>query len=436
MSFMDEINEKVKLLRKELDQANTVEKKKAFAQKYGFTMQDVTYLTNLNDLAFSFYSSRYHDYNNGDMGNFYDQEDEVNERMENNITHKMNIFFKRHIIFSQLDTITPENINSDLLDTLQEIGYDGKNGSQLLKMCFNFKCNIDKLPDRIKYKKQEFNRLQDYYEKNSYQLSGLRARDGAYQNCIEKSEKYVTNINHHINRTSEYVSNLNDKFKKNTFLNKLNRFFGIQDNKYDEMDIILRNMDFATNDACEICRNAISDIQATLNAEYSPSSYEESDIHSNFRMSGKPIVPKQKSISFDEIQKKYKTNFNYSFPSKETLYFLQKYGYDGKSGPEILQFSYKLFCENENLQQQFTNSSEDLNTLNNSLNLQEQEINSLKSRAQILKNILNDCSAQLDSATCIINRNTIYVIASLKNRISYEYGSLLDKISNGISRTI
>ena len=436
MSFIDEINEKVKLLRKELDQANTVEKKKAFAQKYGFTMQDIAHLTSLSNLAFGFYSSRDHDYNNGDMGNFYVQEDEVNERMENNVTHEINIFLKKHIILPQLDQITSENINSNLLDTLQEIGYDGKNGSQLIKMCFKFRCNIDGLPERIKSTTQEFNRLKDSYENNSYQLRGLRARDTAYQNCIEESGKYVTNINHQINRTSEYASNLNSKFLKNTFLNKLNRFFGIQDDKYDEMDLILKNMEVATEDAGSICRDAEKNIQSTLNAEYPPSSYEEYDIHSNFRMSGKQIVPRRNSISFDEIQKKYKTNFDYSSPSEETLRFLQKYGYDGKSGPEILQLSYKLFCENENLQQQFTNSTEDLNTLYNSLNLQNQEITSLKSRAQILKNTLNDCLNKLDSVNCIINKNTLYVIASLKNRISYEYGSLLDKISNGISRTI
>ena len=271
MSFNDLIDREYKNIIKKANKLSLsmdiTEKDIEFMDEFGFTKEELKELKKLLKDNFYHYKETVHDYNNGDW-TYDEREDEYHKNKRYEIGKKIRLICNKHIILSKINEISPEDISEKLLDTLQEIGYDGNSGSTVLKMCYNLRNNNSELSKHIERNKSTTSDIRHSYNKNQPYLEQLTARDQNYQRCINDQNKQMQSIRFGADHVTENIDTLKKDISISTF-ERFRRFFtGKNDDKYKKIESDFKSINSFMHTIKDNCRQAINNSQRVMNERY------------------------------------------------------------------------------------------------------------------------------------------------------------------------
>lgn len=215
-------------ISKNIESIQTDEEKKQFAEKYGFSAEEVeTVIRKHKEWREAVKASDgvKRSSSNSMSGVDYSSDLDYTKQEVRRTNYQFMDSIKKQSFKSIVSEISPEEITPELVETLKQNGYDGKSGHPVLQSYFQMYCRVQEADSRSKNAESKVYSLERALEDRDDEIKALRSREDLLQNTIEKQSEYIAKIKDRLQLMSTKLLGLQEQLRPKSLIDKIKGFF-------------------------------------------------------------------------------------------------------------------------------------------------------------------------------------------------------------------
>lgn len=216
------------IISKDIESIRTDEEKKQFAEKYGFSSEEVEVAIRKHkewrDAVKASDGVKRSSFNNM-SGVDYSSDLNYTEKEVRRNNYQFMESIKKQSFKSIVSEISPDKITPELIEILRQNGYDGKFGHPVLQSYFQMYCRVQEAESKVKGTEGDVYRLQRALEDKNDEIKALRTREDYFINVINNQGKDIATIRRSLESMFTKLTGLKDRLKPKSFIEKVKGLF-------------------------------------------------------------------------------------------------------------------------------------------------------------------------------------------------------------------
>ena len=215
-------------ISKDIESIRTDEDKKQFAEKYGFSSEEVEVVIRKHKEwrdAVKASDGVKRSSANSMSGVDYSSDLDYTKQEVKRTNYQFMESIKKQSFVSIVSEISPEEITPELIETLRQNGYDGKSGHPVLQSYFQMYCKVQEADSRGKNDESRVYSLERALEDRDDEIKALRAREEVLENIISKQRTDIAEVRGKLESIFSKLTGLQEHLQPRSFIEKIKGFF-------------------------------------------------------------------------------------------------------------------------------------------------------------------------------------------------------------------